>query len=159
MNLDLLNIKAKDKEKENKNFLKNPKTKALIKELAKVHHEVFEEVDCLSCANCCKTISPRFRTPDVARLAKYLRIKETVLVEQYLRVDEDGDYVVKSSPCPFLGADNYCSVYEARPNDCRNYPYTDSDVFFKRPNTTLQNTFVCPAAHLAVEKMKKLAKF
>lgn len=159
MNKDLLKAKAKEKEKENRSFLKNPKCKSLIKYLQEVHDEVFEEVDCLSCAGCCKTISPRFRSPDVARLAKYLRVKETVLVEQYLRVDEDGDYVVKSSPCPFLGADNYCSVYDARPSDCRNYPYTDSDVFFKRPQTTLLNTFVCPATFLAVEKMKKKANF
>lgn len=159
MNLDLLKAKAKEKEKENRNFLKSPKSKGLITHLGSVHDEVFEEVDCLTCAGCCKNISPRFRSPDVARLAKHLRIKETVFVEQYLRIDEDGDYVVKSSPCPFLLPDNFCSVYDARPNDCRNYPYTDSDVFFKRPNTTLQNTYVCPAAFLAVEKMKKLAKF
>ncbi len=29
------------------------------------------------------------------------------------------------SPCPFLGDDNYCSVYEARPKACREYPHTD----------------------------------
>ena len=157
MNREKLPEKAREKQKENKKFLNGPKTKALLRYLPQVHEEVFEQVDCLQCAGCCKSISPRFRTPDISRIAKHLRIKESALIEQYLRLDEDGDYVVQRSPCPFLGSDNYCSIYEARPGDCRNYPYTDSDVFFKRPSTTLQNTFVCPAAFLAVEKMKELA--
>lgn len=157
MNRDTLPEKAREKQKENHKFLKGPRTHTLIRYLDQVHREVFEEIDCLQCAGCCKTISPRFRTPDITRIARHLRVKESVLIDTYLRLDEDGDYVVKQSPCPFLGADNYCSIYEARPSDCRHYPYTDSDVFFKRPATTLQNTFVCPAAFLALEKMKALA--
>lgn len=159
MNRDLLASKANEKRKENLAFLKNPKAKTLIKQLYPLHEEVFKEVDCLQCAGCCKTISPRFRSPDIARAAKFLKMKETHFSAHFLRIDEDGDAVVKSSPCPFLGADNFCSIYEARPNDCRNYPYTDSDVFFKRPQTTLQNTYVCPAVYLMLEKIKKKAGF
>ena len=55
------------------------------------------------------------------------------LIEQYLRLDEDGDYVVKTTPCPFLGSDNYCSIYDVRPSDCERFPYTDEDVLIKRP--------------------------
>ena len=66
--------------------------------------------------------------PDIKRISKYLRIKETELIDRYLVMDNEGDYVTKSSPCPFLGADNFCSVYEARPTDCHRFPYTDEDV-------------------------------
>src|SRR6266567_8139141 len=90
-----------------------------------LHEEVFEEMDCLTCANCCKTTSPIFYQTDIERAAKFLRMKPGDFIEKYLRIDEDKDYVLKSSPCPFLDAENYCSVYEDRPKACREYPHTD----------------------------------
>ena len=100
----------------------------------------FEKIDCLKCANCCKNYSPRFKTPDIKRISKLLKMKESVFIETYLKLDEEGDYVVKSKPCPFLGADNYCSIYEDRPSDCRRFPYTDEDVIVKRQKLTLKNS-------------------
>ncbi len=55
-------------------------------------------------------------------------MKEGQFIDTYLRLDSDGDYVVKSTPCPFLGSDNYCSIYEQRPGDCARFPYTHEDV-------------------------------
>jgi Fe-S-cluster containining protein len=80
-------------------------------------------------------------------------MKESAFIDTYLKLDEDGDYVVKQSPCPFLGADNFCSVYEDRPSDCHRFPYTDEDVLLKRPNITLKNSSFCPAVHLVLEKL------
>lgn len=153
--------KAKRSKKANKQFLKKLKTKkgkGLEKHLPELHEEAFSHIDCLQCANCCKTISPRFKTPDIRRIAKHLRIKESDFIETYLRLDEDGDYVVKSSPCPFLGADNYCSIYEHRPGDCKHYPYTDSKEFIKRPGTTFKNTTTCPAVYYVVERLKEIGQ-
>lgn len=120
------------------------------------HDAAFSKIDCLECANCCKQLGPRFKTPDITRIAKKLRLRESDFIEQYLKVDEDGDYVANALPCPFLGDDNYCFIYEDRPGDCRKYPYTDSDVLFKRPRTTLLNTAYCPAVFTVLEMMKKL---
>jgi len=61
------------------------------------HEAVFERVDCLKCANCCKTTSPIFYDRDIERLAKALHLKPAQFIGQYLRVDEDGDYVLKRS--------------------------------------------------------------
>jgi len=77
------------------------------------------------------------------------------LVSLYLRVDEEGDYVTQSSPCPFLGADNYCQIYEVRPGDCRHYPYTDQDVLLRRKALTLKNALVCPAVFEALTAMEQ----
>jgi Fe-S-cluster containining protein len=89
------------------------------------HEEIFEEVDCLACANCCKTTSPIFTDIDIERIAKHLRMRPAQLIDKYLHLDKDQDYVLNSSPCTFLGADNYCSIYEVRPRACREYPHTD----------------------------------
>jgi len=110
-------------------------------------------VDCLSCAACCKNYSPRFKTPDIKRISKVLRMKESAFIDTYLRLDDECDYVVKQSPCPFLGADNFCSIYEDRPSDCSRFPYTDEDVLLLRKNITLKNASFCPAVFVALEKL------
>lgn len=135
-------------------FLRRNDRRGAIRRLPDLHEEAFENVDCLSCANCCRNYSPRFKTPDIKRISKALRMKEGVFIETYLRLDEDGDYVVKSTPCPFLGSDNRCSIYEDRPSDCRRFPYTDEDVLLKRPAITLKNATFCPAVHYVLERLK-----
>ena len=144
---------------ENKKFLKKLKNKdARIVDDAfhNTHHDVFENLDCLTCANCCKTTSPIFYQNDIERAAKLLRIRPGDFVEQYLRIDEDKDYVLKSSPCPFLGADNYCSIYEGRPKACREYPHTDRKKMVQITELTFKNTLVCPAVLEMVERLKKI---
>lgn len=136
-----------------KQFLERAGKNDVLRLLPGFHEEAFSKVDCLSCANCCKNFSPRFKTPDIKRISKYLRLRESDFIEAYLRVDEDGDFVVKSSPCPFLGADNYCSIYDQRPSDCHRFPYTDEDVIIKRKALTLQNSTFCPITYYVLEKL------
>ena len=93
------------------------------------HEEVFRHINCLDCANCCKSISPMITDKDIERMAKFLRVRPSVLTEKYLHLDEDRDYVFNSSPCPFLDSDNYCKVYDVRPKACSEYPHTDRKRF------------------------------
>jgi len=150
--------KSSERQKLYKQYLARVDKNKAIRVLPSLHEEAFEQVDCLACANCCKNYSPRFKTPDIKRISKLLSLKESVFIERYLRIDEEGDYVLKSKPCPFLGTDNYCSIYNDRPSDCRRFPYTDEDVFVKRPQLTLKNTSFCPAAYYVVEKLMQEAK-
>lgn len=147
---------AKEKQKLYKRLLEKGNKNKMLKALPQLHEVAFSKIDCLSCANCCKNYSPRFKTPDIKRIAKTLRIKEGDLVDRYLRLDEDGDYVVKQSPCPFLAQDNTCNIYEDRPSDCRRYPYTDEDVLLKRVQLTLKNATVCPATFAVLESLSTL---
>ena len=150
--------KSSERQKLYKQYLARVDKNKAIRVLPSLHEEAFEQVDCLACANCCKNYSPRFKTPDIKRISTVLSLKESVFIERYLRIDEEGDYVLKSKPCPFLGTDNYCSIYDDRPSDCRRFPYTDEDVFVKRPQLTLKNTSFCPAAYYVVEKLMQEAK-
>jgi Fe-S-cluster containining protein len=147
--------RSADRQKQYKSFLSRPDKNKLLKQLPELHEEAFSKVDCLQCANCCKNYSPRFKTPDIKRISKHLKMKEGVFIETYLKLDEDGDYVVKTKPCPFLGADNFCSIYEQRPSDCVRFPYTDEDVFFKRPALTLKNSSFCPIVFYVMEGLLK----
>lgn len=153
--------KAKDKKKENRKFfskLKKRPPKDLDSLMVELHEDEFSRTDCLTCANCCKTTGPLFTQKDIERIAKHFRMKPGEFIDTYLRLDEENDFVLQQVPCPFLGADNYCSIYEKRPKACREYPHTDRKDFHKISNITIRNTAVCPAAYNIVEEMKKRLK-
>lgn len=145
--------KSSDHQKQFKKFLQRADKNKTLKLLPVLHEEAFSEIDCLQCANCCKNYSPRFKTPDIKRISKHLKMRESDFIEKYLQVDKEGDFVVKSKPCPFLGKDNLCSIYETRPSDCRRFPYTDEDVILKRQSLTLKNSTFCPITYYVLEKM------
>ncbi len=149
---------AKDKHYENKKFfdkLKKKPPKQLDAITGEIHQEVFKKIDCLECANCCKTTGPLFTNKDIERIAKYLRQKPGAFITNYLVLDEDNDYVLQQLPCPFLGQDNYCTIYQVRPKACREFPHTNRKKFHKISHLTLKNVAICPAAFQVVELMKK----
>jgi Fe-S-cluster containining protein len=125
--------------------LKSKKNKEVDDLFHQLHTKAFQKMDCLACANCCKTTSPIFRDVDIKRIAKHLRLKENQFIKSYLKMDEENDYVLQSSPCSFLDDDNTCSIYEFRPLACREYPHTDRKNMFQILDLTLKNTLVCPA--------------
>ena len=132
---------AKETHNENKKFftkLKKRPPKHLDSLMQELHEEEFQRTDCLKCANCCKTTGPLFTDKDVKRIAKHFRVKEQKFIETYLRVDEEGDYVLQQVPCTFLGADNYCSIYDVRPKACKEFPHTDRKKFQQISNLTLK---------------------
>jgi len=135
--------------------LKKKKPKQLDDIVHDLHDEVFEKIDCLSCANCCKTLGPRVTDNDVAKLAKYLKMRPSDFVDTYLIIDDDKDFVFKEMPCPFLMPDNYCMVYESRPKACREYPHTDRKRFYQLLSLTEKNIETCPAV---LEISKEIVK-
>jgi Fe-S-cluster containining protein len=159
VNLEQFTLQSKNKERENKKFLgslKKKDSRKVDEVFHATHEEVFEEIDCLTCANCCKTTSPIFYQNDIERVAKSLKMKPGDFIEKYLRIDEDKDYVLKSSPCPFLDSENYCVVYEDRPKACREYPHTNRKKMVQITELTFKNTLVCPAVFEMVERIKKI---
>jgi Fe-S-cluster containining protein len=130
-------------------------TRRLDERVHGLHEEVFDVIDCRECANCCRTLGPRVTDVDVQRVAASLRIKPSKFVEQHLVVDEDGDFVFRSMPCPFLGADNYCAIYEVRPRACREYPHTDRRKVFQIMPLMLKNSAVCPAVFEILERLTR----
>jgi Fe-S-cluster containining protein len=150
--------KSGERQKEYKKFLHRANKNKVLKQLPGLNEEAFEKVDCLQCANCCKNYSPRFTPPDIKRISKYLGMKEGDFKDTYLLVDEEGDNVTKTKPCPFLGADNYCSIYEVRPTDCVRFPYMDDDFMLKRQPLALKNSTFCPITYYVIEKLIAVEK-
>lgn len=161
MDLAAFKVKAQTQSLQNKKFLNSLKKRnprEVDDQFHTVHEEVFSEMDCLTCANCCKTTSPIFYQTDIERVAKALRVKPGDFIEKYLRIDEDKDFVLKSSPCPFLDEDNRCRVYQDRPKACREYPHTDRKKMVQIMDLTHKNTLVCPAVLEMVERIRLQAE-
>jgi Fe-S-cluster containining protein len=157
MNLQEFHRRAANRSKANRQLLSRVKSlepRQVDDIFHEVHDEVFEEIDCLSCANCCKTTSPIFYQVDIERAARALRLKPGDFVVRYLRIDEDDDYVLQSTPCPFLADDNRCRIYQDRPKACREYPHTHRKKMVQIMDLTYKNTMVCPAVLEMIERIR-----
>lgn len=125
-------------------------------EIQHLNDEVFEEIDCLQCGNCCRSLGPMILEKDIDGMAKSLRMKSSDFMAKFLRKDEDNDWVFQQMPCPFLGNDNYCAIYENRPKACREYPHTDRKKFHQIYNLSIKNAETCPIVFRVLEKLKEL---
>lgn len=148
--------KAKELDKSNKKFfqkLKKAKIRNMDELFQEAHEQAFESIDCLTCANCCKTTSPIFKNRDIDRIAPLFNLKSQAFIDKYLHLDDENDYVLNSAPCPFLENDNKCQIYEHRPDACSEYPHTNSRKMHTLLDLTYRNTFVCPAVQDIVENL------
>jgi len=121
----------------------------------KISAEVWQEVDCLSCANCCKSMTPTFTTADIKRIATHLEMSVAEFKDKWLDFDKkDKDWVNKKQPCQFLNLQsNMCSIYEFRPADCAGFPYLKKKKMVEYMHVHQQNISHCPATYKMVEKM------
>ncbi len=135
--------------------LKQKKDGVLDNIINEADQRAFKTINCFDCANCCKTTGPLFTNKDITRIAKHLKLKPGAFVTQHLRIDEDDDYVLQQLPCPFLGVDNYCLIYDVRPKACSDYPLTGMRAQKKMLPLLLKNAEICPAVEHIVEELKQ----
>jgi len=119
--------------------------------------KMWRETDCLSCANCCKKMTPTFTKEDVHRISAHLGMTAQAFRKKWLYKEKDGagDWMNTSIPCQFLGADNKCSIYEVRPLDCAEFPHHHKQPFDSYNDTFTQNLSYCPATYNLVQRLKK----
>lgn len=165
MDLGFYKNQALLKQKEHQKFLeilKKKPPKNLDYLVQETHEEVFKKIDCLKCANCCKTTGPLFTEKDIERIAKHLKMKASDFETKFLKTDEEQDKVLQNLPCWFLNDDNTCSIYEFRPKACKEFPHTDRKKIYQINHLTIKNTLICPAAFEFIEhlqhKLKPIAR-
>lgn len=121
-----------------------------------IEKEVWKNVDCLSCANCCKTMSPTYTLKDIKRIAAHLGMSVNGFKKKWLLKERgiDGDWINKSLPCQFLDMKtNMCGIYEVRPVDCSGFPHLSKKRMIDYMHIHKQNIEYCPATFKMVEKM------
>lgn len=135
-----------------------PKNLKALTEIA--DKQAWKEVDCLSCANCCKTMSPTYTASDIKRISAHFKMTVPEFKEKYLYKDKkEGDWMNVKQPCQFLNLkDNKCSIYEIRPADCSGFPHHDKKRMTDYTHVYKQNVEYCPATYKWVEKMMLLTE-
>ena len=159
----LRNWKKNAARRENANFrflrrLKMVDDPDEIDELAReLHAEIFRRIDCTRCANCCKTMPPGLNDQDIERIAGQRSMTRQEFIDTFVQADPErpGRFLMKGIPCPFLAADDRCTIYEVRPECCRKFPHTDQEGFIWRSYQHTSNTLNCPAVYHIVQEMRK----
>lgn len=127
----------------------------LDQSVAQMEKEVWNEVDCLSCSNCCRSMTPTFTRQDIKRISSHFGVSQDDFVDHWLYKDKDGDWMNKKIPCQFLNLDtNKCSIYEIRPDDCAGFPHLSKKKMVEYIHVHKQNIEHCPATYRMVEKMQ-----
>ena len=132
------------------------------KRLDALVRETFETVaagiDCQQCGNCCRVLQAAVTEGDARRLARRLDLTAEEFEERYVAIGEFKEKTIAATPCPFLEGCR-CSVYEARPHDCRDYPHLHKRGFRSRMFGVLQNASLCPIAFNVLERVKAELRF
>ena len=134
------------------------KSPAKLDQLSSViHKDLWNEIDCLGCANCCKTMTPTYTKKDIRRIAEFLNMTEQAFKDKWLRKERNtGDWLNKSTPCQFLDLKtNMCSIYAVRPDDCAGFPHLHKKKWVDYLHVHKQNVELCPATYRMVERMIK----
>jgi hypothetical protein len=121
---------------------------------------IWKQINCLDCGNCCKTLRIILDTDDIKRLASHLKMSVRAFEKEYIGQDKEyGDLFFKQSPpCPFLGKDNACKVYEHRPKACRDFPYLHEKNFRSRSISMVENLETCPIVFNVWQSLKTQLK-
>ena len=126
----------------------------------KAGSNVWNEIDCLSCANCCKTMTPTYTNADIKKIASYLQISTDEMKRRWLKKETGtGNWLNKNTPCQFLDqGTNMCNVYEVRPADCAGFPHLTKKKFVDYLHVHKQNLDECPATFKMVERMNEMVE-
>jgi Fe-S-cluster containining protein len=162
---DLVQIRriGEQKRDENERFRKHLKRHNFVeRKFRKIAQDIEEQIDCTICANCCREATVKLAERDVDKLARFLRIKPSQFLRDYAQETEDEGIILKriSTGCIFLDG-TMCSVYEARPHNCENFPHLlrGEGSLVSRMWEFKDRACYCPIVFNTLEAFKIEAKF
>jgi hypothetical protein len=151
------------KREENQRFRKHLKTHGLNeRRFRRIAEEIEDQIDCTTCANCCKVATARLTERDVERLARHLRVKKQVFLRDYTGTSAEEGLILRRTPegCVFLDGTT-CTVYDERPASCRDFPHLvrGPGSFVSRMWEMPDRACYCPIVYNALEAFKTESGF
>ena len=164
---DLVQIRqlGEKKQAENEKFRRHLKRHNFPElKFRRVAEEIEAQIDCRSCANCCKVAETDVTERDMARLSRYLgivtaRIRRAVHDDIGVR-EKEPILRRRDSGCIFLDG-NDCTIYEARPDTCGDFPHLvrGAGSFESRMWQMVDRATYCPIVYNSLETFKDMVKF
>jgi len=158
---DLVQIRRLGQQKRDENFrfrayLKNHRHSD--RRLRRFGEEIEAQIDCTQCANCCRVSEVGITDRDIEKLAKFLGMSRTEFLRDYTQRDDEDGLILKKTEagCVFL-KDNLCTVYEARPQNCANFPHLvrGTGSIASRMWQFVDRAEYCPIVYNWIEKVKE----
>ena len=119
-----------------------------------IDKEIWKQVDCLACSNCCRNMTPTYSFKDMQRISGHFSMTIKQFKEKWLFKNRKGEWMNKSTPCQFLDLKtNMCSIYAIRPADCAEFPHLTKKPMPDYMHVHRQNVVHCPATFKMVEKL------
>ncbi len=151
-----ISIKKESENWEFRSFLKrcNLPSEEIDSIVHKLYRKIASEIDCKTCANCCKEVQPTLDSEDIERFSKGLGISIAHFKNRYLiEGDESNEYIFNQKPCTFLNA-KLCSCYDYRQKNCMSYPHLHKTDFISRLINIIGNCSICPIVFNVYECLK-----
>jgi Fe-S-cluster containining protein len=124
-----------------------------------LNETISPQIDCTVCGNCCRSLMINVEESDAQRMADALRISVDEFDSTYVEKSSSGNMrIMNKIPCHFLH-DNKCTEYEARPNECREFPGLHHPNFTGRLFATFMHYGRCPIIYNVVEGLKESLSF
>lgn len=160
MLLDLVQIKTLGEKKrhENERFRRHLKSRdhsdRILRRLAE---EVEDEIDCTTCANCCRVATVRLTERDVENMSKSLRMTRERFLSDYTTQSDDEGLILRRTEkgCVFLDG-NLCLVYDHRPANCEDFPHVvrGNGSIVSRMWDLVDRACYCPIVYNSIEAFK-----
>lgn len=121
--------------------------------------EVQQHVDCTACANCCRHSVVSVTHGEIEAIARHLGVAHEEVVRRYTVADPGAPALRilagSQDACVFL-IGNLCTVYDARPKACREFPHVamGTHSLGARPASLARWAALCPIIYNALEKYK-----
>lgn len=96
---------------------------------------------CEMCGKCCHQPNIIIRPEEVDRVSTAAGVDLYTFMTRYVYQTSDGRILInkkEDGPCPFLGKDRRCTIWEDRPEICDDFPYLVS-MFVSRVYLALTN--------------------
>ncbi len=92
-----------------------------------MNHDTLTAFKCTGCGTCCRWSGSVLLTDsDIAQIAAHLGLTEQELIDHHTRLAPNRIQLAlldkEDDSCAFLTGDR-CSIYEARPAQCRSFPF------------------------------------
>ena len=151
---------AADRFEENEHFkahLKTLEPEVIDEAVMRLNKEAEAGIDCLACGKCCTRLMVNIDDAAIVRLSERLQLTEAQFRERFV---EGGSFMsfLNAIPCQFLDG-KACTVYEIRPDECRNFPQLDRPGFTTRMFGTFSHYGMCPLIYNVVEGLKQETGF